>query len=196
MAKKKDYYRTLGIKPDADLKTIKSAYRKLAKEYHPDRHVGGKSKTWEEKFKKVQEAYEILRDAEKREQYDNQQMLQTVPSYPVYDSRDETFEVFPFDFFAAEWDDDLIAENFSMSHFAHTEDLEIVLTASEAKEGGILPIDLPAYFGFGFWTSPYSRHTFNLHIPAGVRNGSTQEIYISEFDLWLRVCYQVKKQRK
>ena len=196
MAKKKDYYRTLGIKPDADLKTIKSAYRKLAKEYHPDRHTGSKSKAWEEKFKEVQEAYEALRDAEKRKQYDDQQTLQTAPAYPAFDSLDETFDVFPFDFISPEWDDDLIAENFSISHFAHTEDLEIFLTASEAKEGGILPIDLPAYFGFGFWTSPYSRHTFTLHIPAGAKDRTTQEIYIAEFDLWLRVCYRVKNQRK
>ncbi|MDI6783162.1 MAG: DnaJ domain-containing protein [bacterium] len=191
MAKKKDYYRTLGIKLDADLKTIKSAYRKLAKEYHPDRHSGSKGNAWEEKFKEVQEAYETLRDAEKRRQYDDQQMLQTAPAYPAFDSLDETFDAFPFEFFDSDWDDDLIAENFSISHFAHTEDLEIVLTATEAKEGGILPIDLPAYFGFGFWTSPYSRHTFTLNIPAGVRDRATQEIYIAELDLWLRVCYRV-----
>lgn len=195
MAKKKDYYRTLGIKPDADLKTIKSAYRKLAKECHPDRHISSKSKVWEEKFKEVQEAYETLRDAQKRKQYDEQQMLQTTTSYPRFDSLDETFDIFPFDFFTSDWDDDLIAENFSMSHFAHTEDLEIILSSAEAKEGGILPIDLPAYFGYGFWTSPYSRHTFTISFPAGVQDGTTQEIYIAEFDLWLRVCYRVKRRR-
>ena len=196
MAKKKDYYKTLGIEPDADLKTIKTAYRKLAKEYHPDRHTGGKSKVWEEKFKDVQEAYETLSDSQRRKQHDDQRLMQTAPSYPASDSVDDLFGMFPFSDFEPDWDEDLIAENFSFSHFAHTEDLEILLTATEAKEGGILPIDLPAYFGFGFWTSPYSRHTFTLHFPAGVKDRAIQEIYIAEFDLWLRVCYRVKRRRK
>jgi curved DNA-binding protein len=195
MAKKKDYYRTLGIKPDADLKTIKSAYRKLAKEYHPDKHCSGKSKIWEEKFKKVQEAYETLRDSQKRKLYDEQQLMPVTVSYQGIDAVDESFEVFPFDYFIPDWDEELIAENFSMSHFTHTEDLEIILSSSEAKEGGILPIDLPAYFGFGFWTSPYSRHTFTISYPAGIEDGTTREIYIAEHDLWLRVCYRVKRRR-
>jgi curved DNA-binding protein len=196
MAKKKDYYRTLGIKPDADLKTIKSAYRKLAKECHPDRHSSGKSKVWEEKFKEVQEAYETLRDSQKRKQYDEEYLMPISATYPGVDLVDESFEVFPFDYFIPDWDEELIAENFAMSHFMHTEDLEIILSPYEAKEGGILPIDLPAYFGFGFWTSPFSRHTFTISYPAGVKDGATREIYIAEYDLWLRVCYRVKKQRK
>lgn len=68
MGEKRDYYAVLGVSRDADDKTIKKAYRKLAKKYHPDTSVGNKQA--EEKFKEVTEAYEILSDPEKRKLYD------------------------------------------------------------------------------------------------------------------------------
>jgi DnaJ-class molecular chaperone len=61
----KDYYRVLGIDRTADSKVIKSAYRKLARKYHPDVAKGK-----EEQFKEVAEAYEVLSDPEKRQRYD------------------------------------------------------------------------------------------------------------------------------
>lgn len=63
----KDYYETLGVKPDASEAEIKAAYRKLARKFHPDRN---KDAGAEEKFKAVNEANEVLRDAEKRRSYD------------------------------------------------------------------------------------------------------------------------------
>jgi curved DNA-binding protein len=63
----KDYYDTLGVKPDASEADIRSAYRKLARKYHPDKN---KEAGAEEKFKAVNEANEVLRDAEKRRAYD------------------------------------------------------------------------------------------------------------------------------
>ena len=65
---KKDYYDVLGVERGADEKAIKRAYKKLAMQYHPDRTKGDKAK--EEKFKEIQEAYEILGDKEKRAAYD------------------------------------------------------------------------------------------------------------------------------
>ena len=65
---KKDYYDVLGVERGADEKAIKRAYKKLAMQYHPDRTKGDKAK--EEKFKEIQEAYEILGDKEKRATYD------------------------------------------------------------------------------------------------------------------------------
>ncbi len=63
----KDYYKILGVDRKADDKTIKSAYRKLARRYHPD---VAKTKDATEKFKEVAEAYEVLSDPEKRRRYD------------------------------------------------------------------------------------------------------------------------------
>ena len=63
----KDYYRILGVDRNADDKTIKSAYRKLARKYHPD---VAKGKDSGERFREVTEAYEVLSDPEKRRRYD------------------------------------------------------------------------------------------------------------------------------
>jgi len=65
--KYKDYYKTLGVERSADAEAIKKAYRRLARKYHPD---VSKEKDAEEKFKEVAEAYEVLKDAEKRKAYD------------------------------------------------------------------------------------------------------------------------------
>ncbi len=66
---KRDYYEVLGVQKGADDKEIKKAYKRLAMKYHPDRTQGDKA--MEEKFKEVQEAYEILSDDQKRAAYDN-----------------------------------------------------------------------------------------------------------------------------
>ena len=63
----KDYYKILAVTPEADSKAIKTAYRKLARKYHPD--VSAHSEA-EEKFKEVNEAYQVLKDTEKRAEYD------------------------------------------------------------------------------------------------------------------------------
>jgi molecular chaperone DnaJ len=65
---KRDYYEVLGVSREATEQEIKSAYRKLALKYHPDRNQG--DKTAEEKFKEAAEAYAVLADAEKRSAYD------------------------------------------------------------------------------------------------------------------------------
>jgi len=65
---KRDYYEALGISRDAGDEEIKKVYRKLALKYHPDRNPGNKEA--EEKFKEAAEAYEVLRDKEKRQIYD------------------------------------------------------------------------------------------------------------------------------
>ena len=64
----KDYYAALGVAPDADDQAIKQAYRKLARQYHPDVNPGDKQA--EERFKEINEAYQALSDPERRRKYD------------------------------------------------------------------------------------------------------------------------------
>src|SRR5512136_736099 len=64
----KDYYKILGVSRDASADEIKSVFRKLAMQYHPDRNPGNKQA--EERFKEINEAYQVLSDPEKRSRYD------------------------------------------------------------------------------------------------------------------------------
>jgi molecular chaperone DnaJ len=68
MTTKRDYYEILGVARDADGNQVKAAYRKMALKYHPDRNPGDKEA--EDRFKEASEAYEVLRDPEKRSLYD------------------------------------------------------------------------------------------------------------------------------
>ncbi|MHB8492569.1 MAG: DnaJ domain-containing protein, partial [Solirubrobacteraceae bacterium] len=68
MAARPDYYKALGVDRKASAADIKKAYRKLARQYHPDRHGGDKQA--EERFKEISSAHDVLGDAEKRKQYD------------------------------------------------------------------------------------------------------------------------------
>ena len=65
---KADYYEVLGVSREASDQELKSAYRKLALKYHPDRNPGDRAA--EEKFKEASEAYQVLCDADKRAAYD------------------------------------------------------------------------------------------------------------------------------
>jgi molecular chaperone DnaJ len=92
-----DYYQLLGVSREADTDEIKKAYRKLALQYHPDRNQG--SKEAEERFKEVTQAYEVLRDPEKRSVYDRygEQGLKGRGGAPGFDFGD-AIEIFMRDF--------------------------------------------------------------------------------------------------
>ena len=68
MAARSDHYRTLGVSKNASQDEIKKAYRKLARQYHPDRNAGNKQA--EERFKEISQAHDVLGDPDKRKQYD------------------------------------------------------------------------------------------------------------------------------
>ena len=71
-----DPYRVLGVAPDASDGEIKRAYRKLARQYHPDRNPGDAAA--EERFKAIQAAYEQVESPQKRREYDEQQRMQSM----------------------------------------------------------------------------------------------------------------------
>jgi len=66
----RDYYQVLGIPRTASADDIKKAYRRLARQFHPDLHAGGKKAEMEKKFKELNEAHEVLSDPDKRKKYD------------------------------------------------------------------------------------------------------------------------------
>ena len=67
MSSKRDYYEVLGVERGADQEQLKKAYRRLARQYHPDVN---KESDAEARFKEINEAYEVLSDAQKRAKYD------------------------------------------------------------------------------------------------------------------------------
>ncbi len=79
MSFERDYYAVLGVPPDADEKTIKSTYRNLARRYHPD--VSAEAETLD-RFREIQEAYDLLRDAEQRRAYDHWRQQQASEQNP------------------------------------------------------------------------------------------------------------------
>lgn len=74
----KDYYATMGVEPSADLKTIKTAYRRLARKYHPD--VSSEADA-ESRFKALAEAYEVLKDEQRRAEYDRIRLHRNDPNF-------------------------------------------------------------------------------------------------------------------
>ena len=87
----KDYYKILGVNENASKEEIKKAYRKLAFQYHPDRNPGD-TKQAEQKFKEINEAYEVLSDQKKRQQYDQFRKFGFDPRYAPRFSQEDIFQ--------------------------------------------------------------------------------------------------------
>ncbi len=159
-----DYYEVLGVPRDADPDTIRRAYRKLARKYHPDLNSDGDA---EERFKELGEAYEVLSDADKRERYDR---LGARWREAEHEAPSESFE----DFFAqqgfgdgtrVEFGDDLFEALFGTRAGraagplrGHDREALLELSLEDALAGGRRRLTLDG-------------HEVNVNFPAGVRDG-------------------------
>ncbi|HHL39441.1 MAG TPA: J domain-containing protein [Deltaproteobacteria bacterium] len=94
MVQGKDYYKILGVSKDASDETIKKAYRRLARKYHPDLHPGDKE--MERKFKEINEAYGVLGNPDRRKEYDLSGKVSFEGMGPAYSGFD--FKDFGFNF--------------------------------------------------------------------------------------------------
>ncbi len=139
----KDYYKILGVSRDATQEEIKKAYRRLARKYHPDLNPGDKSA--EEKFKEIQEAYEVLSDPKKRAEYDRYGTVGGRGGVPP----EGGFEGFDFSGFGDFSFEDLFSEVFTGRSRRREgprrgEDLTYTLTIpfEEAARGGVISIKI------------------------------------------------------
>ncbi len=159
-----DYYEVLGVAPDADHDTIRRAYRKLARKYHPDLNSDSDA---EERFKELGEAYEVLSDADKRERYDR---LGASWREAEHEAPDESFE----DFFA----------NRGFGGGAHVEfgdDLFEALFGTRAGRAdgplrgldrqALLELSLEDALAGGRRRLTLDGREVNVNFPAGVRDG-------------------------
>jgi curved DNA-binding protein len=165
----KDYYQVMGLNRDASAKDVKMAYRRLARKYHPDL---SKEPNAEEKFKELGEAYEVLKDPEKRKIYDQygkdwqsrQQGAHTSPQQETWDwnvGRNGQEYQFSEDFFESLFGRKQQREQQFTGHDYHS-DLHINL--EEAYKGCVRELHLPL---------PHQKggQTLRVQIPAGVKSG-------------------------
>ena len=148
-----DYYTVLGVEKTATADEIKSAYRKLAMQWHPDKNPGNDEA--ENKFKEISEAYDVLKDAEKRKQYD-------VGPQPK-GNRGFHPNNFNFNFTSGNLDDILSALH--AQHTQRNQDIHAITTITLEQ----------AYYGHQTQLTIRSQstsRTISVSIPTGVQNGT------------------------
>ncbi|WP_145560576.1 curved DNA-binding protein [Yersinia mollaretii] len=179
----KDYYAVMGLKPTASLKEIKTAYRKLARKYHPD--VSDEPDA-ESKFKEVAEAYEVLKDAERRAEYDELRLHRDDPRFgqqqAAYQSGGqqwhssagtEDFSDF-FESFFANRGASAHHTSHRASHGVRGQDLEmelpLFLEETLAEQTRSISYKIPTVDASGFPGAETTK-TLKVKIPAGVGDG-------------------------
>lgn len=167
----KDYYAILGVKPTDDLKTIKTAYRRLARKYHPD---VSKENDAEARFKDLAEAWEVLKDEQKRAEYDELWAHRNDPHFGrQQQGHEQTYNQQDFD--------DIFSSMFGQqAHHARRQrasrgqDLEIevavFLEETLAEQQRTISYKVPVYNVFGMVEQELPK-TLNVKIPAGVSDG-------------------------
>ena len=180
----KDYYKLLGVEREAKAEEISKAYKKLARKYHPDLNPGDKQA--EEKFKEINEAYEVLKDPEKRQLSDqlgpNWQHGQQFQGEPGYENVHFTFNGKSFDgsgfsdFFetlfggaaagggrGANFGPDPFGGFSSRPRRGRDVEAELPLSLEEASSGGRRTVTLQM---------PQGPKTLEVNVPAGIREGA------------------------
>lgn len=175
----KDYYAVLGVAEDADEKAIKTAYRKLARQYHPD---VSKESNAEDKFKEVAEAYEVLRSPEKRAEYDQLkrygQSGQPFEAPPGWQPRGnpggagEHFDGDFSDFFESLFGARRQGGGARQAQRGQDVEMELPLFLEEilGEQNKSIRYTLPEYDEFGRRVGSQDK-SLNVRIPAGVANG-------------------------
>ncbi len=175
----KDYYSIMGVKRTDDLKTIKNAYRRLARKYHPD---VSKESDAEARFKEIAEAWAVLSDKEKRAEYDEMWEHRNDP-YFNQGRQGQQSQGYSQQGFDAGGFDDIFSSMFSQrarggstrqarSHRGHDLEVELAVFLEESQESHkrTISYNLPVYNAFGFIENEIPK-TLNVTIPAGVIDG-------------------------
>jgi DnaJ-class molecular chaperone len=186
----RDYYVILGVPATASVDELQEAYRRLARAYHPD--VSGADTA--RQFHEVQQAWEVLRDAQRRLEYDRQRQRSSRPSSPATAARHRP--VARPGSFAEAWFGGLGPLFTEADRTVH---LELRMSPSESACGGEVAVELPAFRrcsecggrrrywfpcplcggrGYGIRTE-----RFTLHVPAGLTSGEIVQVPLEEFDL-------------
>jgi molecular chaperone DnaJ len=179
MEKPKDYYRILGVPRTASASAIRRAFRRLAKEYHPDMGAGSKADV----FREIQAAYETLTDAERRRRYDE--------ALGRMERQQARLDVLAWSFVRSPAVGDLRRPRRPGSLSG-----EILLTPAEAAAGGVLPLEVPVEThcrscegtgGLAFDCArcggegrAEKRFPVPVHVPAGVREGTVFHVKVDD----------------
>ena len=202
-----DYYIVLGIGREANVNIIKKAYRKAAKQYHPD--VNHSDETTSDRYREIKDAYETLADSEKRKKYDIELAKQNIPirinripeiirERTSYFDDMNSLSSYIDDFFEG-----MLPGFFTKKGFrTPSKDifLEIILTPSEALEGGRFPIRFPVFEvcpqcrTTGYWENYFcpvcfgygrikTEREFSLSIPPKINHGKQIQILLEDIGM-------------
>lgn len=194
----KDYYQVLGVSKDADIKGIKKAYRNLARKHHPD---VDKSSGAEERFKEINEAYQILSDPQKRATYD--QFGSGAFDADAFSRAYSQWREGPggYSFRTFSWGPRDFSFDFDFSHFADPFDIFEIVFGSRSPFGRqerlpryVLPLEFQEATKGSEKEVEVQGKKIKVRVPAGVDDGS--EIKFKDFILVCQVKTHAKFKRR